>query len=500
MDSSMGNGHSAPGIVRDPATIRGPDIPHVLPHEKVFPIQIGSKLFRLSGASISSDAPSYFSEYFKCQIAQAETRRENGEPDQGIKTLYIDRDPTIFSDISRHLQGYHIQPRDGSHFVKLFADAQFYQLPRLVSQLFEDSIYISIGGREFRVQKDLFTAPGDTPNYFTLGFAVMFSSTDAVFPGLDRAGLLRPPSIVPPAVPSRSGEVFAELIHMLKGYPLHIRNEAHRAELLRDCRYFLFKGLEQKLIPHSISHNLQRGKDEITIRLEDIRQPGLSIAFDAPFQTSPPPQTLTRHVRYSAPSMSGWVHYVRPFVDTTPCELIIEISGECTRLDVDAMRVEFSGDAKKRVNRLVEVLASKINVPNARPLGLLMGSGPGSQPESPASGTLGEGSVKVALEGSSSVVLDGKVWKESGEEEDEVVEVKTETVEGVNASAPPRKRRRVEDGAGIGVWTVRTGQWRVRVQPASSDGRAVECVLIAVKIDAFTGEIARNQERTFLSG
>lgn len=72
-------------------------------------------------------APSYFSEYFKCQLAQAEDRKANGEPDHGIKTLYIDRDPTIFSDISRHLQGYHIQPRDGSHFVKLFADAQFYQ-------------------------------------------------------------------------------------------------------------------------------------------------------------------------------------------------------------------------------------------------------------------------------------------------------------------------------------------------------------------------------------
>ncbi|KFX86556.1 hypothetical protein O988_09508, partial [Pseudogymnoascus sp. VKM F-3808] len=233
----------------------------------------------------------------------------------------------------------------------------------------------------------------------------MFSSTDAVFPGLDRAGLLRPPSIVPPAVPSRSGEVFAELIHMLKGYPLHIRNEAHRAELLRDCRYFLFKGLEQKLIPHAISHNLQRGKDEITIRLEDIRQPGLSITFDAPFQTAPPTGPLARHVQYSDPSVSGWVYYMRPFVDTTPYELIIEISGECTRLDVDAMRAEFSGDAKKRINRLVEVLANKINVPNARPLGLLMGSGAGgSQPDSPASGTLGEGSVKVALEGSSSVV------------------------------------------------------------------------------------------------
>lgn len=48
-----------PGIVYDPAIERArkynTDIPHLLPHERVFPIQIGSQLFRLSGASISSD-------------------------------------------------------------------------------------------------------------------------------------------------------------------------------------------------------------------------------------------------------------------------------------------------------------------------------------------------------------------------------------------------------------------------------------------------------------
>jgi hypothetical protein len=64
-----GQGHSksisteptgaVPGILRDP-TIVAPrklntDIPNILPHGKVFPIQIGSELFRLSGASISSD-------------------------------------------------------------------------------------------------------------------------------------------------------------------------------------------------------------------------------------------------------------------------------------------------------------------------------------------------------------------------------------------------------------------------------------------------------------
>lgn len=30
-------------------------IPRLLPHERVFPIQIGSELFKLSGASLSSD-------------------------------------------------------------------------------------------------------------------------------------------------------------------------------------------------------------------------------------------------------------------------------------------------------------------------------------------------------------------------------------------------------------------------------------------------------------
>ena len=93
--------------------------PSILPRENVFPIQIGSELFRLSGASISSDAPSYFTQFFEEQIRHNE---ESG----GVRTLYIDRDPETFRDVARHLQGYYVKPRDGSHFVKLFADAQFY--------------------------------------------------------------------------------------------------------------------------------------------------------------------------------------------------------------------------------------------------------------------------------------------------------------------------------------------------------------------------------------
>ena len=49
----------------------------------------------------------------------------------------------------------------------------------------------------------------------------------------DREGLLRPPSIVPPSVEGRSPDIFRELLHLLRGYPVHIRDEVHRAELLR---------------------------------------------------------------------------------------------------------------------------------------------------------------------------------------------------------------------------------------------------------------------------
>ena len=116
---------------------------------------------------------------------------------------------------------------------------------------------------------------------------MFFSTPTEVFPGLNREGLLRPPSIMPPSVPNRSADTFAQLLHLLRGYPLHIRDEDHRAELLRDCRYFHLKGLEQKLLRHSISFNLCRKREEITLRLEDVRQSGISIAGDP--SASPPP-------------------------------------------------------------------------------------------------------------------------------------------------------------------------------------------------------------------
>lgn len=467
-----------------------------------------------------------------------------------------------------HLQGYHVSPRDGTHFVRLFADAQFYSLPKLVSQLYEESIFMSIGHREFQIPRDLFSDPGNSPNFFSLGFAIFFSQKDGLFPGLDREGLIRPPSILPPSVPGRSGDTFAELLRLLRGYPVHIRDDAHRASLLRDCRYFNFKGLEQRLIPHALSFNQARARDEIALRIEDILKSGISVLHD--------PQP--RHDPAGA-----WVHYARPFVDASPAELVLEIGGENQRLHFGggssgggsngnstttttapgaaaaingtvSARVEFFRDARARITKLFEVIASKLNLPpTTAPLGLLMASGgAASQPATPATTPLSsEDWVRCVLEAETSVVLDGQRWTGAetttggGGDETGVVDsngddfglgmglgnMGTPSTAGGFSSASidsptgfsglslhpsSRKRRRVDGGGGGGLddgpagtghqaprsgyWIVKTGQWRLRIQSAQNGRGGVECVLVAVKLDAMSGERARNEARGFLNG
>ncbi|KAI9709100.1 MAG: hypothetical protein M1820_003546 [Bogoriella megaspora] len=490
----------------------------VLPAGKVFPIQIGSELFRLSGASISSDAPSYFSDFFGEQLASS-------EGGANIKTLYIDRDPVTFRDISLHLQGM-----------------------QSIRQRTTD-----IGDRHFSIPRDIFSSPGDTPNYFSLGFAIFFSTPNEVFPGLDHRGLLRPPSITPPAVLNRSADIFAEILHVLQGYPIHIRDEEHRAALLRDARYFHLKGLEQKLIPHSITYNHLRQQSEITIRLEDLRQSGISFTPDHPSPTSelstspiqsgttsqrlspappttpssqsqpPPPQPSATTTIHPSP---GWVHYARPYVDDTAHSLILEIGSETTRLDLSTSppRASFIGKTHDRISALLGVIASKMNLPaTSQPLGLMMlersaggaGAGAGSgaatttQGASPSASGLSEERVKVLVERSADVVVDGEAWVVDGEgnlgpkRRGEAGEVEYEAIfeiEGKEGRGRARRRMREVDG---GVeersksWVVRNGLWRLRAQGDGKGG--LEVVLVAVKIEAFSGERAKNGQRKFLS-
>lgn len=167
--------------------------------------------------------------------------------------------------------------------------------------------------------------------------------------------------------------------------------------------------------------------------------------------------------------------------------------------------------------------------------------GRGSQPASPGMSGVSEDLVRVVVSGDTSVVLDGKEWRGDVEGGDGAVgtpSVAGLTEDWLSDQLPPvAKRRRVGGngfvdggsgfasghGAGFGngsgnagiqnhgnnggadEWIIRTGLWRLRVQTSPSHARnmgrgGVECVLIAVKLDAVTGEMGRNAQRGFLAG
>lgn len=412
--------------------------------------------------------------------------------------------------------------------------ANVSSVPRLISQLFEEAIFITIGNEEFRIPRDLFSDPGNSPNYFSLGFAVFFSTPTEVFPGLSREGLLRPPSILPPAVPSRSADTFREILHLLRGYPLQIRNEKHREELLRDCKYFHLKGLEQKLIRHEITYNLLRKRHEISLRLEDIRQSGISIIGDPSSASTPPPDTSNMSTPTSTTSapmpqqnLVGYINYARPFIDSQPYELLLQISFSETLLHCSSSRAEFFGETKARISRLLEVVATKLNLPTTQPLGLLMKKGGRqSQPASPGNSGVSEDLVRVEISHETSIVLDGREWRghlskstSSREEDDELVDDLITGEEDWLNEHPPTKRRRTENGEARGgaengetvasgavsgtkageEWVIKTGLWRLKVQNSKTAGRGgVECLLVAVKLAAVSGERGRNAVRGFL--
>lgn len=293
-------------------------------------------------------------------------------------------------------------------------------------------------------------------------------------------------------------------MRILQGYPVHIRDEGHRTDLIRDARYFHFKGLEQRLLPCEITYNLAREKKEILMRLEDIRQSGVSFAPDPDFISGADSTSSDAATPAAGPPPSigsnpraGWVNYARPYADDSAHELILEITGESARLDVQSMRATFYNDTKARISSLFQVIASKMGLPATQPLGLMMlqtGGGVAAQPASPANSGVSGDRVKIAIGADSFIDLDGaRVFTDRRDRE-------TGQWLDPQSSLLIRLRRQKPDDEMATEWIVSKSHWRLRVQPTRYDGEPrVEVVMHAVKLEAFTGERARNERRGFLA-
>lgn len=261
-------------------------------------------------------------------------------------------------------------------------------------------------------------------------------------------------------------------MRLLQGYEVEIRNETHRASLLRDARYFHLKGLEQRLIACEKSYNVQSGRDEILIRLEDIRQSGISFTPEID-PTNP-----------NSSSTSGYVSYARPYTDDATLSQILVLetgSSECATLHpsrpIDPItfdtEVSFQGDTLRRVTALLKIIATKMGLPSTQPLSLTQIKNDG--PLDPVAGSnTTDGRIEARLNSDSALIVDGEAMDILSE--DWLADYGNDDL------------------------VVKRAQWRIRIKPRSPDGEGLVAVLEVVKMELFSRERARNAARGFLGG
>jgi hypothetical protein len=246
---------------------------------------------------------------------------------------------------------------------------------------------------------------------------------------------------------------------MLKGYEVEIRSDEHRKSLLRDARYFNFRGLEQRLIRHRISYNSRKEMEEIEIRLEDIRQSGITFIADKDTIESQGPG-----------SARGEVFYARPYVDDEPRGLILEIGdadGAEVLLDVGGRigGVGFERQTAARMRRLAGIVNDKTG------LAALVTRGD----RAVGDGVRTAFGLRCEIGCEADVMIDGEKWKISSENDGAAMDIEKE-----------EERER--------VWVVNKSQWRVKIGPL--DSRKI--YLEAVKLEGFSCERTRVEGRGFL--
>lgn len=231
-----------------------------------------------------------------------------------------------------------------------------------------------------------------------------------------------------------------------------MRREEHRRMLVRDARYFCFRGVEQGLVRCRVSSFLDERavREEIEIGLEDVRGSGISFVVDVEGG--------------GKEKLRGEVRYARPFVDDVGRRLVLEVGGEgVLRVSMDCEgrigQVKFWGKTAARMRRLVGVVRvraglslSEIEGRQGAPLSLLC--------------TIGD---------EASVLVDEKRWK-----------VDEDCLDGDDMVL----------GQGEGEWIVKKSQWRIKA--ATCENGKLQLNLEAVKIEAHRSGRSRNEHRGFL--
>ncbi|ORZ20245.1 hypothetical protein BCR42DRAFT_448571 [Absidia repens] len=215
-------------------------------NQTVFTVIVGGKTFRLSWESLKSDGPNnFFVNYFRNQ--------------RNTRVMYVDRDADIFQLIVHHLRGYYVRPINDTQNQDLMNDARYYGLQRLHKTL-QEFLFVNVGGRVFRLSWDLLRKDGKN-NFFT---GPLMHSLFNPHGGREQGA---------PVYIDRDPDNFADIVNHLRGYTIHIKDEMHRKNLLKDAQYYVFRQLVEKLMTarKTVDGFGEEGSPEVLLLLQDVR-------------------------------------------------------------------------------------------------------------------------------------------------------------------------------------------------------------------------------------
>ena len=339
---------------------------------------------------------------------------------------------------------------------------------KLVEMLSSMDYFVRVGLREFRLSRKLFSAPGDSPNYFTTVFCLVTAKPVMGYPDPNQTTLARPPTLSAVTVPYVSADAFAELIDLLQGNDIHIRDHEHRESLRRSCRRLYIRGLEQRLTPHRISHNLVLGRSEMLLRLEDVHPSGIQFVANT-FDPDACRECLT-----------GWFLYKRRFDEKAEHELVFEVSEEAFQIDTETEQATVHLETRARLLELYRFVETNVNhaLEHMRP----------------SKGCLLRDKVKL-----NNTILEGNYVTMRIDENTEL-NLNSRFPEST-PSSPQAMSENVLGGATARMWYVTKGQWKLvaKISRVSPTEEQIDVELVTLKLEAYTTQRGRNASRQYLT-
>lgn len=158
----------------------------------------------------------------------------------------------------------------------------------------------------------------------------------------------------PPIYIDRDPDIFADIVNHLRGYTIHIRDEMHRKNLLRDAQYYVFRQLGDKLLTaqQTVAGFGDGSNPEVLLLLQDIR-----VANILPSKAMKLDKSLSMEEDWSLTQ----IHYKR-IVEGPPHALLVQVSDLCMQIHKDEntgeikLKYEMNDADLKKMNSIANVV------------------------------------------------------------------------------------------------------------------------------------------------